>query len=277
MLVAAVGTRVVVATTPPGREEALEVLVASDRQWKRNDRDYRRLRERGEAPESELEEYAEYVAGLRRQLLEDCDAYRKLGGDPTEHDVECARIAAEAGGGQAVALASPSEVQTEGEKRDALDGELRRLESELDEIFRVRQARARARTREGAPVGGAAGADGSRRGDGNGAGQRSAGRRGERAGARKAGASADSGEGRGTRAAGGAMPPGSDPGGAGAGSAKPKDPQQAARSGAPEDVGTGIDDVVVARQLREAAQAEPDPLLREKLWDEYRKYKRASE
>jgi hypothetical protein len=30
---------------------------------------------------------------------------------------------------------------------------------------------------------------------------------------------------------------------------------------------------VVARQLREAATAEKDPVLREKLWDEYRKYK----
>ena len=32
-------------------------------------------------------------------------------------------------------------------------------------------------------------------------------------------------------------------------------------------------DDVVARQLREAAETEPDPELRAKLWDEYRKYK----
>ena len=36
---------------------------------------------------------------------------------------------------------------------------------------------------------------------------------------------------------------------------------------------SGDDDDVVARQLREAAMREPDPQLREKLWDEYRKYK----
>lgn len=41
---------------------------------------------------------------------------------------------------------------------------------------------------------------------------------------------------------------------------------------APEDIPTGRDDDVVARQLREAAMKEPDPELREKLWDEYRKY-----
>jgi len=33
------------------------------------------------------------------------------------------------------------------------------------------------------------------------------------------------------------------------------------------------DDDIVARQLREAAERETDPVLQEKLWDEYRKYK----
>jgi hypothetical protein len=41
----------------------------------------------------------------------------------------------------------------------------------------------------------------------------------------------------------------------------------------PEDIPDGDDDDVIARQLREAAMSEPDPELREKLWDEYRKYK----
>jgi hypothetical protein len=40
----------------------------------------------------------------------------------------------------------------------------------------------------------------------------------------------------------------------------------------PADIPSGDDDDVVARQLREAAMHEPDPVLREKLWDEYRKY-----
>jgi len=42
---------------------------------------------------------------------------------------------------------------------------------------------------------------------------------------------------------------------------------------APPDVGDGSDDDIVARQLREAAEKETDPELREKLWDEYRAYK----
>ena len=42
---------------------------------------------------------------------------------------------------------------------------------------------------------------------------------------------------------------------------------------APEDIADAQDDDIVARQLREAALAEPDPVLREKLWEEYRRYK----
>lgn len=52
--------------------------------------------------------------------------------------------------------------------------------------------------------------------------------------------------------------------------------ESAGRSGnsrVPPDIPDGKDDDVVARQLREAAENEQDPELREKLWDEYRRYK----
>ena len=42
----------------------------------------------------------------------------------------------------------------------------------------------------------------------------------------------------------------------------------------PPDLADAGDDDIIARQLREAAMKEQDPELREKLWDEYRKYKR---
>jgi len=41
----------------------------------------------------------------------------------------------------------------------------------------------------------------------------------------------------------------------------------------PDDISVIIDDDIVAKQLREAALAEEDPELRERLWEEYRKYK----
>ncbi|MCZ6853977.1 MAG: hypothetical protein O7G86_08655, partial [Gammaproteobacteria bacterium] len=43
----------------------------------------------------------------------------------------------------------------------------------------------------------------------------------------------------------------------------------------PEDIPDAKDDDIIARQLREAAMLETDPILREKIWDEYRRYKGA--
>ena len=44
----------------------------------------------------------------------------------------------------------------------------------------------------------------------------------------------------------------------------------------PADIPDGSDDDIVARQLREAAMKETDPELREKLWQEYRDYKKST-
>jgi hypothetical protein len=49
--------------------------------------------------------------------------------------------------------------------------------------------------------------------------------------------------------------------------------RQAGKTSTPPDIPDGKDDDIVARQLREAAENEQDPDLREKLWEEYRKYK----
>jgi hypothetical protein len=44
----------------------------------------------------------------------------------------------------------------------------------------------------------------------------------------------------------------------------------------PADIADGSDDDIVARQLREAAMKEKDPALRDKLWQEYRDYKKGA-
>jgi len=54
-------------------------------------------------------------------------------------------------------------------------------------------------------------------------------------------------------------------------------PGNTAKYPPPGDIPSGNDDDVVARQLREAAMREPDPAVRERLWDEYRKYKGLSQ
>ena len=53
----------------------------------------------------------------------------------------------------------------------------------------------------------------------------------------------------------------------------PPMPQRTAGAQMPDDVPDARDDDIIARQLREAAMLESDPVLREKLWDEYRRYK----
>ena len=49
--------------------------------------------------------------------------------------------------------------------------------------------------------------------------------------------------------------------------------QEESEGRTPDDVPLTIDDDIIARQLREAALTEDDPVLRERLWAEYRKYK----
>jgi hypothetical protein len=44
------------------------------------------------------------------------------------------------------------------------------------------------------------------------------------------------------------------------------------RERTPEDIPVMVDDDIIARQLREAALSEEDPELRDRLWEEYRKY-----
>jgi hypothetical protein len=48
------------------------------------------------------------------------------------------------------------------------------------------------------------------------------------------------------------------------------------RAAIPPDISDGNEDDIVARQLREAAMAESDPELRDKLWQEYRNYKKSA-
>ena len=79
---------------------------------------------------------------------------------------------------------------------------------------------------------------------------------------------------------GGAVPTGSGSGQSSApegGGAMPAPPSRPAppmpRGRAPDDIPDARDDDIIARQLREAAMAETDPVLREALWEEYRRYK----
>ena len=132
-----------------------------------------------------------------------------------------------------------------------LDEQLRRTYESYDEILRREQAEARGAA-ERASSGAAGGTGGNEPQGGSPGGRQQPG--GQPGGANPNGAGAD------VANAGGR--PGGPPGGG----------NQQQTFPPPEDIPGGRDDDVVARQLREAAMTEPDPELREALWDEYRNY-----
>jgi hypothetical protein len=77
---------------------------------------------------------------------------------------------------------------------------------------------------------------------------------------------------------GGASGGASGGGGGGGGGSGTNDPLAGMSEGeiaqrTPDDIEVMMDDDIVAKQLREAALAEDDPELRDRLWAEYRKYK----
>jgi hypothetical protein len=140
---------------------------------------------------------------------------------------------------------------TRAEQVAILDAELERGAGEFDSLILEEQAAAREAAREA----------GDRRGD-SGSGAAAGSGSGSEDGGTFGGGMASAG---GYGAGGGMGGPGS--------SRRDSMPQNTTRFPPPEDIPDGDDDDVVARQLREAAMREPDPQVRERLWNEYRRYK----
>ena len=67
---------------PQQLAQTLTVLIASDSAWRENDQAFRAMRSQGAGSDVEIDEFAGFVAGLRRQVLEDCQRFRDLGGEP---------------------------------------------------------------------------------------------------------------------------------------------------------------------------------------------------
>jgi hypothetical protein len=170
------------------------------------------------------------------------------------------------------ASGSGAVARTEAEEVAALDAKLGESLSTFDELL-LDEAR-KARIRERREGGGASGA-GTGGGDAGGA-------RGGRSAKGETGAPGTRGAG-GEPGPAGAPDPGNDAQGPVSEQGSPGGPVAGDRPGTPgggaatpPDVGNGNDDDIVARQIRKAAETEPDPELRKKLWDEYRKYKQGA-
>ena len=192
----------------------------------------------------------EYVARVRELVALNRERVRNL--DQAVGAAPAGTASAGSGGGK------PSVAATHAEEVAALETRLGGSLAEFDQLL-LEEAR-RTRTR------GAIGGSGLPGGSGGGAAGETPSKR-SGAGSKSPGA-ADPGNGKAApqRSAGDPGSPGGrieggDPGTTGATAARPP------------DVGDGSDDDIVARQIRKAAESEPDPELREKLWNEYRKYK----
>ena len=172
-------------------------------------------------------------------------------------------------------MAQPVATATEAEQVAMLDQELNNSLEAFDKLL-LEEAR-KARTRE-AEAGAAHGGGG---GSGRAPGKRSAGTRGAAAGGEESASEGGAGESKqaGTEQAAKGGPHGAtrdgSPGGP-VGGREPGTPGSPSASAPPPDIGDGNDDDIVARQIRKAAEAESDPELRKKLWDEYRKYKQGT-
>jgi len=211
--------------------------------------DFHARRERGALQGYELTDYAAYVARLHRQVAEDCAAL-SYHGIPVPSGLSCPASAA--------VLAAPAVVdqageQTSAEETAALDAELLSAIGEFDEMLLREQQRIKATTpRTGDAAGGGSGG-GNGDGDGD-SGEYAGDAAGNAEGDDQLAAAEDESTGY----------EGSD----GTGSTQPR-----GKSAPPPGTPDGSDDDVVARQLREAAEKETDPVLKKKLWEEYRKYK----
>jgi len=230
--------------------------------------DYRNQREFNGLSGAEAADYAAYVARLQRRVFEDCQAVLNSGSAYPE-DLPCPALIPQETESADIAMEAE---RTAEEQVAALDEMLMAGLGEYDERLLREQERVKAdapsnSSGSGGGAGGQGGGDGSGgEGDGEGDSEGDAGSDGNSDGRNSggtAGTNPQSGQ-TGGQPAGGPVDSSQGPGEGG------KDSEQ------PTDIPDGSDDDVVARQLREAAEQETDPELKEKLWEEYRRYKRGT-
>jgi hypothetical protein len=249
---------------------ALERLHAGELAQQRADADLRARIAAGSITADARADYAIYLRGLESSVA----ALR----------LEVARL-------QGVpAISTPgSVVQADGpespdQRLSGLDARLQESIGEFDEmLLREREALARKRA-DTADGGGAGGGPGGSAGKGGSEGSwgqspQPGGQEGDQKGDQNAGQDGDrTADQSGTRGGvtasreGGVQGEGQDRLARADGS-QPQTRGGGPRGATPVDVPDGRDDDVVARQLREAAENETDPKLRERLWQEYRRYK----
>lgn len=252
------------AAPDPQLERAVEALRASQIELRREEAAYRTSMANGSLKRAEQNDYAEFVAGLRTRLLEQCEAVRRLGGEQAISNFDCVRLSPQP---KLVAVTSPRAVQTDEERQKSIAAKLDAMEGDIDEKLQKTQQEIR-QTGSGNNSQSAlqASASGVGAGTGGQAGQQLGSSRGQSAGTASATTGGQGSQGMTVPGGRNTAPPSQ---GSSSGQTDGRPPQfQRPTDG-------GVDDDIIARQLREAAERETDPTLKEKLWAEYRKYKEA--
>ena len=228
--------------------------------------DYRAQREFSELSGAEAADYAAYVARLQRRVFEDCQAVLSSG-SPYPEDLPCPMLIPQETESADIAMQAE---RTAEEQVEALDAMLMAGLGEYDERLLREQERIKADAPSNdSGSGGGAGSGGEGDGDGSG---------GEGDSEGDAGSDGNS-DGRNSGGTAGTNPQSGQTGGQPAGGPVDSSRGSGERGNdrdQPADIPDGSDDDVVARQLREAAEQETDPELKEKLWEEYRRYKRGT-
>lgn len=252
-------------------------LQAAYDNWKQCDAEYRALRKQDQTDASEVREFAEFLAELKRQVIEGCETIRKLGGDATKYCVACVKPKdgkTPPKGGKEKNSPSPTNdlnnikrKLTREEKKAIQEKRFNQVGASIDRLIRNNHP-------DGLPINVA-----SNKWDNLGNTNGATVAKGVSGGDSAAGSivnnsksTAQSGQ----QIMGEKQAPATAPitereyePGAGPGVKKDgKIPDYKM-----EDIGDGRDDDVIARQLREAAEAETDTILKKQLWNEYKKYK----
>ena len=235
--------------------EEIKNLKAACAAWQQTDAEFREWREQDKTDESESREFARFVAELKHKVIVSCKIVRMLGGDANQHCVDCIRFENETESDTSGVLPNITREQTREEKAALLIKQFEEIGSDYDGMILDQQTR----IRDGQVISQSHGDWASDSDDISGINKTAGG-----------GVLAD-----GALEESMSEPEPIEQGyelGAGPGVKK----QGKIPDFKTEDVGDGSDDDVVARQLREAAESETDQLLREELWNEYKKYKKSS-
>lgn len=251
--------------------EAVERSAAANRsvselreavaELRREEKSYRAFRSSAKKDNTELEAYAAFIAALQLRVFEQCEIVRAQAGEEAVREFDCVAAARDR---PVLVIAPPAAVQTDEEKHATLNARLNDIEGELDESLQKRQQEIRQK-QAASTAGGGAGSSAASGGRGPGRGGSTGAKDGA---AGTAGQPTDStGQ---TESTGGSTGAQRHPRSAAYG--RPTQTDAPVRQQA---IDGASDDDVVARQLREAAEKETDPVLKEKLWAEYKKYREA--